>query len=133
VFREAADAHGGEERGHAREGEPGMGSAGGKGVGKGREDKRKVGQGRHDEWQGRAGRDDTVGEGCRTMGEHDAPLLKHLHIIEDVRQYKTEQRPQLCEVILWGGGRQCPYFYRTRKKIPTCNGVPASTIRPALL
>jgi hypothetical protein len=97
-----------------------MESAGGKGAGKGRErdggDKRKVGQGRHDEWQGRVGREDTVGEGCRTMGEHDAPLLKRLHILEDVRQYKTEQQPQLCEVILRGGGRQHLYFYRTRKK-----------------
>jgi hypothetical protein len=31
-------------------------------------DKRKVVQGRHDDWQGRAGREDTVGEECRTMG-----------------------------------------------------------------
>jgi hypothetical protein len=58
-------------------------------AGKGRErdggDQRKVEQRRHDEWQGRAGREDTVWEGCRTIGERDAPLLKRLCVAEDVR------------------------------------------------
>jgi hypothetical protein len=76
-------------------------------VGKGRERDGET-RGRWDRgatMSDREGREErTQWEGCRTMGEHNTPLLKHLHIVKDVQQYKTEQRPQLCEVILRGGG-----------------------------
>jgi hypothetical protein len=35
-----------------------------------------------------------------TTEQDDVPLLKCLHIAEDVRQYEIKQRPQLCEVVL---------------------------------
>jgi hypothetical protein len=39
----------------------------------------------------------------RTGGEKniDVPLLKRIHVVEDVRQDEIEQRPELREVVLW--------------------------------
>jgi hypothetical protein len=62
---------------------------GDEGVGKGRD--------RVQDGTGRKGRD--AGRGGTTE-QDDAPLLKRVHVAEDVRQYEIKQRPQLCEVVL---------------------------------